>query len=423
MTLYLKNAVYINWQTLSFKKGDYAVAPGEGNGIEAIGNIPAEPDSSDMVLDCDGKLVTRSFGCGHHHIYSALARGMPAPPKSPENFPEILQYVWWHLDKNLDLEIIRASALASAVYCAKNGVCFVIDHHASPFAIENSLKTIREAFESVGISHLLCYEISDRDGEAIREQGLAETEAYLAEGNQGLVGLHASFTVGDELLEKAAGLAERFQTGVHVHVAEDISDQQHCLRTHGQRVISRFHDAGILESSRTILAHCLHLDPEEQKLLAGSKAWIAQSVESNLNNNVGLTDYRPFGDRVMLGTDGMHSDMLRGAKATFFVGQTTEAIGYPDIYERFRGVHRYLSGAGFKGDGENNLVILDYNPPTEINADNFLGHFIFGIESMHVDSVISNGQLIVKEKELLTVNEADTLAFAKEMGSALWKKL
>lgn len=421
MTIYLTDATYIDWQTFSFRKGDFAVLPGKG--ISAVDQLPPDVDVADAILNCSGKLVTRSFGCGHHHIYSALARGMPAPAKAPANFPEILQYVWWHLDKNLDLDMIRASALATAVYCARNGVTFVIDHHASPYAVEGSLQTIGDAFDLVGISHLLCYELSDRDGEDSREKGLAETDAYLSGGNQGLVGLHASFTVGDDLLARAVSLAEKHGTGIHVHVAEDHSDQKHCRETYGKPVISRFHEAGVLDSPRTVLAHCVHLEPEERQLLAASQAWVAQNVESNLNNNVGTGDYREYGERVMLGTDGMHSDMLRGAKATFFVGQGTESMGFTDIYHRFRGVNRYLAANGFSGDNDDNLVVLDYNPPTEINPENFLGHFVFGIDAMHVDSVIANGQLILREKQLLTMDEEEILEFAREMGTALWKKL
>jgi cytosine/adenosine deaminase-related metal-dependent hydrolase len=425
MTIYLKDATYINWQTLSFKKGHLAISPGDKGAVSTVAHLPfhAEPKTGDVVLDCSGKLVTRSFGCGHHHIYSTLARGMPAPGKTPQNFQEILQYVWWHLDKNLDLEMVRASALASALYCAKNGVTFVIDHHASPFAVENSLETIRDAFERVGISHLLCYEMSDRNGAAISEKGLSETETYLKAGNQGLVGLHASFTIGDDLLKKTVDLADKYQTGLHVHVAEDVSDQEHCLKTYGKRVLNRFDDFGILDRPQTILAHCLHLDPEETHLLGESQAWVAESVESNLNNNVGLTNYSDYGDNIMLGTDGMHSDMLRSAKAAFFVGQGTEAIGYPDIYKRFRNIHRYLSSNEFKGDSENNLIILDYNSPTEINEENFLGHFVFGIEAMHVESVIAKGELIVKNRKLQTMDEDEILNFSREMGTALWRKL
>jgi cytosine/adenosine deaminase-related metal-dependent hydrolase len=425
MTIYLKNATYIDWQSLVFQQTDLAVSENEKQALQMIEKAPEQDllTKNDTLIDCSGKLVTKSFGCGHHHIYSTLARGMPAPAQSPTNFVEILKYVWWHLDKNLDLEMIKASALASAIYSAKNGVTFIIDHHASPFAVEGCLQTIKDAFDSVGVGSLLCYELSDRDGEDSKNQALAETESFIENGNQGLVGLHASFTVGDDLLKKSAALAEKLNSGLHIHVAEDKADQVNCLKEHGKRVIHRLNEAGFLAHSKTILGHCLHLDDEEKKCVRESNSWVVENVESNLNNAVGLTDYSQYGGKIMLGTDGMHSDMLRSAKAAFITGQTTEGISFPDAYTRFRNVHHYLSENEFEGDGDNNLVILDYNPPTEINANNFLGHFLFGIESGHVESVISDGRLIVENRKLLTVNEKEILEFTKAQGLRLWEKL
>ncbi len=425
MTLYLKNATYIDWKTLEFHPTHLAVAPGVDGNIQFLDTLPAENElgADDGIFDCGHRLVTQSFACGHHHIYSALARGMPAPAKAPQNFPQILQYIWWRLDKNLEPEMIEASALVAALYCVKNGVTFVIDHHASPFAIEGSLFAIARAFDRVGISHLLCYEISDRDGQGPKEKGLAETENYLKAGNQGHVGLHASFTVGDELLKSAVALAQMHNTGIHVHVAEDQADQTACLKDHDQRVVERYRDAGVLDLPKSILAHCIHLNAAEKELLRNSDVWIVQNVESNQNNNVGMANYMELGEHVMLGTDGMHSDMLRSAKAAFLAGQAIEGIDFSGIYRRFRNVHEYIRSNGFSGDGDNNLVILDYNSPTEVNADNFLGHFIYGLESSHVDSVVSCGQLVVKNRKLITVEEDEILAFSREMGNKLWKKL
>ena len=424
MTLYIKNATFIDWQSLSFAKTDIEVESGPCGGIKLIPSVDdlASIDSSN-ILDAKGKFVTKSFGCGHHHIYSTLARGMPAPAKTPQNFVDILNYIWWNLDKNLDLEMIKASALASALFCAKNGVAFVIDHHASPFAVEGSLFVIKEAFDTIGISHLLCYEMSDRDGEKVRDKGLHETKTFLKAGNQGHVGLHASFTVGNVLLEKAVDLAREFNTGIHIHVAEDLADQELCLKNHDKRVVQRLFHAGALDLAGSILGHCIHLDDNERNLLRDSRAWVVQNTESNLNNNVGLGDYSACGSNIMLGTDGMHSDMLRSARTSFFVGQGKEGISFPGIYERFRNIHKYLQEGNFKGDHDNNLVILDYNAPTHMNQDNFLGHFLFGIESSHVDSVISSGRLIVENKKLVTASEQDILQFAKEMGNKLWAKL
>ncbi len=423
MSLYIKNAKFIDWKTLDIKETHLLVQEGQQGGMSFVQTLPELLDPTDTIIDANGRFVTKSFACGHHHIYSTLARGMPAPAKTPENFVEVLKYIWWNVDKNLDLEMIKASALASAVYCAKNGVTFIIDHHASPFALEDSLFTIKEAFDSVGLSHLLCYEISDRDGQNIADQGLEETASYLNAGNQGHVGLHASFTVGNDLLAKAVKLAQDCRTGVHIHVAEDLADQVDSEEKYNKRVVQRLADAGALDLKGSILGHCLHLDNTEIELLKNSSAWIVQSVESNLNNNVGLTDYSSYGKNIMLGTDGMHSDMLRSAKASFLVGQKTEGISFPRIYDRFRNVHNYIEQNGFKGDGENNLVILDYKPPTDVTADNFLGHFVYGLDSAHVDTVISSGNMIVENKKLVSADEAEILDFAREMGTRLWKKL
>jgi cytosine/adenosine deaminase-related metal-dependent hydrolase len=425
MTLYLKDATYVDWQTLALTKTHLAVADGPAGGLNLVGVLPAVDrlGAHDRIIDCAGKLVTRAFGCGHHHIYATLARGMPAPAKAPANFTEVLEYIWWHIDKRLDREMIEASALAAAIHCAKNGVSFVIDHHASPFAIEGCLNLIAEAFDRVGIGHLLCYEISDRDGEGPREAGLAETDAYLSAGHQGHVGLHASFTVGEELLVKAVDLAHRHGTGLHVHVAEDEADQKDAKAKYGKRVMERFADAGVLDLPKSILAHCIHLSEGERLMLADAGLWVVQNVESNQNNKVGVTGYGEIAERTMLGTDGMHSDMLRSAKAAFLVGQAAEGMGFEAIYRRFRNVHRYLEAFGASGDGENNLVILDYDPPTEVTADNFLGHFVYGIDARHVESVIAQGRLIVEEGRITRVDEEAVLAFAREMGRKLWAKL
>jgi cytosine/adenosine deaminase-related metal-dependent hydrolase len=425
MTLYLKDATHIDWKTLAFQTTHLAVAAEDDRGTRFLDKLPspAQLGGDDRILECRGRLVTKSFGCGHHHIYSALARGMPAPSKSPRNFLEILEYIWWHLDKSLDTEMVEASALVSALYCAKNGVTFVIDHHASPCAIENSLETIAAAFDRIGISHLLCYEISERDGENAREKGLEETDSFLSSGRQGHVGLHASFTVGDELLKRAVDLAQKHGTGIHVHVAEDAADQAFCLKRYNKRVVQRYADAGVLDLSPSILCHCIHLDENEKSLIRRSGVTVAQNTESNLNNKVGTANYRELGENVILGTDGLHSDMLRSAKAAYLEGQASEGLDMAGIYNRFRRVHDYIRIHGFQGDGDNNLVILDYDYPTDIHAGNFLGHFIYGIDARHVDSVISSGKLIVEHKKLLTAEEDDILAFSREMGRKLWRAM
>ncbi|MBK7211794.1 MAG: amidohydrolase family protein [Bacteroidales bacterium] len=416
----LKNGTFINWQTLEFLKADILVEKGTEGRI--VINPDANLASGAEIIDCNGKHITKSFVVGHHHAYSALARGMNAPRKNPENFLEILQYIWWNLDKALDSEMVYYSGIATALACAKNGSTFVIDHHASPYSVKDSLNLLKQAFEKVGISHLLCYEISDRDGEAIARQGLETTEDYL-KNSPGLVGLHASFTVGNQTLSEAVNIASRNNSGIHVHVAEDLADQKHSIEHYGKRVVERFADAGALQFPKTILAHCLHLDEHEKGLVKGSPVWVVQNNESNLNNSVGYFNSEGLGSRIMLGTDGMHSDMLKSAKSAFFTGHNFDSIDYPETYRRFRNAHNYLSSNDFEGDADNNLVILDYDTPTPLNQGNFLGHFLFGFESRHISHVISNGEIIVKNGLLTTINEEEALIECRKQAIRLWEKM
>ncbi len=424
MTLYLQNTRYIDSKTLSVTSTHLAVTKGAGGTVSLIDTIPSaqERRQKDRVIDCKGRFVTRSFACGHHHIYSALCRGMPAPPKIPNNFPEILEYVWWRVDKRLDRDMIEASALGAALQMARRGVTFCIDHHASPMHVEGSLETIARAFERCGLGHLMCHESSDRNGPEPAEKSLAEHDAYLASGRPGLIGLHASFTVGDDLFEKSVALADKYNTGLHIHVAEDPADEDHCEKTYNKRVARRLFDLGGLKSPKTILGHCVHCNDEERKIIADSPVWVVSNVESNQNNNVGLTDY-DWLDNVMLGTDGMHNDMIRSAKAHHLACSMTGGIGYDEVYRRFRNVHNYLAQFNGIGDDLNNLVILDYDTPTDVTDNNFLGHFIFGLEAAHVNTVISQGRVIVDDGTSTLVDEKEILSFAREQGRRLWAKL
>jgi cytosine/adenosine deaminase-related metal-dependent hydrolase len=424
MTLYLRDARYIDSESLQVSSSHLAVEEGASAGAALLESIPpaGERKDGDRVLDCQGRFVTRSFACGHHHIYSALCRGMPAPPQVPTNFMEVLEYVWWRVDSRLDADMVEASALTAALQMARRGVTFCIDHHASPLHVEGSLATIANAFEQCGIGHLLCHESSDRNGPECAERSLAEHEAYLDSGAHGLIGLHASFTVGDELLEKSVALARKYDTGLHIHVAEDQVDEVHCETTYNKRVAQRLADCGGLESERTILGHCLHCNDEERRLIADSPVWVVSNVESNQNNNVGLADY-DWLRNVMLGTDGMHNDMLRSAKAHHLCCSTTGGIGYDEVYRRFRNVHSYLEQFEGIGDGKNNLVILDYDSPTELTQENFFGHFLFGLEAFHVRSVIAQGRLIVEDGRSTLVDEEAVLAYGREQGLRLWEKL
>jgi cytosine/adenosine deaminase-related metal-dependent hydrolase len=419
--IYLRNATYIDPVSMEFVEGNIKVAEGADETIEFINVIP-DFDGKNEIIDCRGKIVTQSFACGHHHAYSGLACGMPAPAKNPANFYEILEQIWWKLDKCLDRETIEASAWATAMACIRNGVTFIIDHHASPNFIEGSLDILAEVFDKAGISHLLCYEISDRDGLDKSARALNYTDDYLTR-HQGLIGLHASFTVGNETLDAAMKLVEKHDSGLHIHVAEDLFDQQHCKETYGMGVVQRLANAGALETHKTILAHCLHLSDEERLLIKRSQVYVAQNAESNLNNRVGSFSANGLGYNTMLGTDGMNSDMLRSMRMAYFTGQGREAITPATAYYRLRKANEYVRFNDYKGDTANNLIIMDNTTATELNSDNLLGHIVFGWDSRNIRHVISSGKIVMKDGVFQNFDEENTLKFTREQSRRLWQNM
>jgi cytosine/adenosine deaminase-related metal-dependent hydrolase len=255
--------------------------------------------------------TTPGLVCAHTHLYSALARGMPAPPRTPHTFPEILELVWWRVDRALDLEMLRWGALLGALEALEAGTTAIVDHHSSPNAVEGSLDVIADACAEVGVRVLCCYEVTDRNGADGAKAGLAENERFLRAGGRGLVGAHASFTLSDETLDAVCGLASDLGVGVHIHVAEDLVDA-----AAGDRLAARADD-------RWILAHAVHLEQE----LPGT---VVHNPRSNLNNAVGYGRPVRFG-RVALGTDGIGADMLEEFRLAFALARADDVTTTPDV--------------------------------------------------------------------------------------------
>ncbi len=413
----LRNATYIHPDSFEMTSGHILVSEGAGEGFSFV------PDhtKADTVIDCSGMLVTQAFVNAHHHVYSALARGMNAPKKIPANFTETLEYIWWTLDQCLDRDMVQLSALTTAMACAKHGCTFAIDHHASPNVIGGSLETIANAFDEVGIGHLLCYEITDRYGPEKSQESLAESREYLKD-RKGLVGMHASFTVEEETLWKAVAIADEFKTGIHIHVAEDIADEKLTRSKYGCSVIERLRRAGALELNHNLLVHGIHLDADERELIRNSSAWMAMNPDSNLNNKVGFFSSAGLGGRILIGTDGMHSDMIKSASTAFFSGQNHDKVSMGDVYSRLRNACTYLQEMQ-AAPGQNHLVVFDYDSPTPVSTRNFLGHFFFGFESRHVKHTIADGKLIYSEGKILTVDENLILTESRKTAQLLWDKM
>ena len=255
--------------------------------------------------------TTAGLVCGHHHLYSTLARGMPSPPVVPRHFLEILEQIWWRLDSALDLEMIRWSAMLGALEALECGTTAIVDHHESPRAIEGSLDVIAGACAEVGVRAVLCYGVTDRHGPDGARRGLAENERFLRAGGRGMVGVHAAFTCTDQTLEAAAELASALGVGVHVHVAEGEVDAN---------------AVGRLERWATpdwLVVHGVH----RRGHMPGR---LAHNPRSNMNNGVGYARPRAWPGPVVLGTDGIGSDMLEEFRLAYARAREEDVTFTPD---------------------------------------------------------------------------------------------
>lgn len=260
-----------------------------------------------------GPNTTPGLVCAHHHIYSALARGMPAPPRTPAGFRDILELVWWRLDQALDLEMIEWSAKLAALEALQAGCTAVIDHHESPNAVEGSLSVIADAFAEVGVRVNTCYGVTDRHGAEGARRGLAENDRYLSDGGRGMVGVHASFTCSDDTLASAAELAAKHGVGVHIHVAEGPDDADAADRLAG------------LTTPDWLLVHGVFL-PDDH----GLRGTIVHNPRSNMNNSVGYANPSRFSNPVAIGTDGIGADMFDEFRVAYVRAREANVEATPD---------------------------------------------------------------------------------------------
>ena len=387
--------------------------------------------------DCSGCLVIPGNVCAHTHLYSALARGMPYDLAPPDTFLEILQRIWWRLDRALDEELVRMSALVGGMEALLSGTTTLVDHHASPNAIDGSLDVIADALEGLGVRSILCYETSDRDGPERAAAGLAENgrfgervRARRPPLTRALVGAHASFTLSDDTLEACAGLARSLAVGIHVHAAEDAVDESDSLGFHGQRVAARLAHAGALDG-HTLLAHGVHLDDHEVSLVHAADSFVAHNARSNMNNAVGRARLEALGRRVALGTDGIGADMFEESRAAFLRLREDDVHAGPDW-----ALDRLAAGAGFAGAafGERrfgkietgapaDLVVLDYAAPAPVDVRTFPGHWVFGLGSRCVRDVMVAGEWVVLDRRLVRADQDELAARARREAERLWKRL
>lgn len=411
----------------------------DGNTIVMAGTTDAVKGAYPQTeyIDAKGKIIMPAFINVHEHIYSAFARGLSISGYDPKGFLDILDGMWWTIDRHLTPEQIRYSALATYMDSIKNGVTTVFDHHASFGHITDSLFTIEDAAKELGIRTCLCYEVSDRDGREKAKESVMENARFikhaLADDSDmiaGMMGMHASFTISDETMALAAE-NKPGEVGYHIHVAEGIEDLHHCLKTYGKRIVDRLMDCNVL-GDKTLLGHCIYVNDHEMDLIKETDTMVVHNPESNMGNACGCPPTMAIvhkGILTGLGTDGYTHDMTESYKVANVLHKhhlCDPNAAWGEVPQMLFEGNAKIAGRYFKKPlgvlkegAAADVIVVDYDPLTPMNADNCNGHILFGMQGRDTTTTVCNGKVLMKDRVLTGIDEEAALAKCREEAKKL----
>ncbi len=391
-------------------------------------------------LDAQGQYVMPGNICAHTHFYGAFARGMAIPGAPAKDFPEILQKLWWPLDLALDEEAVRYSALVCLVDAIRHGTTTLIDHHASPNFIDGSLDVIAEAVEQAGVRASLCYEVTDRNGLAGAQAGIAENMRFInrLKGQPSprlaaTFGLHASLTLSEQTLADCRQAAPQ-EVGFHIHVAEHEVDEQDSLTKCGLPVVNRLQQHGLL-GPHSIVVHAVHVSVEEIQLLAETNTWVTHQPRSNMNNGVGLPPVEAMleaGVRVGLGNDGFSNAMWEDWKAAYLAHKLWHRdprcmngshVVQMAAYNNAALAETFFGKVGVLEPGAHaDLIFVDYHPYTPLTEGNLPWQMLFGFHDSMVTMTMVGGQVLMRDRKLLGLDEEAISAQARTVAEKVWQR-
>lgn len=417
----------------------------QGSVIKKIDNkeVIQQENPGEEIVDANGQYVMPGLICAHTHFYGAYSRGLSIPGDPPAAFPDILSKLWWALDKALDEKSVASSAWVSIIDAIKHGNTSLFDHHASPNVISNSLDVIADVVNQSGIRASLCYEVTDRDGEKKAIQGVNENVRFINRINKGdnlegrlaaTFGLHASLTLSDNTLDHSKIMAPA-GTGFHIHVAEHPVDEYDSLKKSGMRVVDRLYKHDIL-NEKSIVAHAVHVDAKEVDILARTNTWVTHQPRSNMNNAVGIGDIKSMmraGVKVCLGNDGFSNTMWDEWKTTYLVHKLVNLdprrMGGYDVVEMAIYQNSSLASQQFNlpigslvPGAQADIIFVDYLPFTDLNRGNLPWHILFGMHHSMITLTMVAGKILMKNKELVDIDEKKIFSDAFQTHKIVWKK-
>lgn len=415
----------------------------DGEVIKEVGDyaaLKAKYPQAEFV-DARGQVIMPGLINAHTHIYSGLARGLAINGNNPTNFLEILEGMWWNIDRHLGMDGTKASAYATVLDCIRDGVTTIFDHHASFAEIPGSLFAIKDVCQEVGIRANLCYEVSDRDGEEKAIQSIQENADFAKWAKEqgddmitAMFGGHALFTISDKTFERMVA-ANNGLTGYHIHVAEGMNDVYDSLRNYGCRPVNRLLNHGLL-GEKTMLGHCIHVNNAEMEIIKETGTSVVTNPESNMGNAVGVTPVLKLYEKgipVALGTDAYTHDMLESLKVELIIQRHNAChpnVGWMETMDALFKTNPFVAAKYIKKPlgilapgAAADVIVMDYKPFTPFSEQNIDGHMLFGMMGKNCRTTIINGKVLYKDREFVNIDEERINAWTMEQSKKLWGEL
>lgn len=403
--------------------------------IVEVGKMSEFKNKGYKIVDGKGQLLMPNFVCAHSHIYSIFARGLILP-FNPTNFQEILDQMWWKLDKEIDNQITYYSGIAAGSEFLLNGVTSIIDHHASGTEILGSLSYLKKALDNtLHLRSILCFETSDRYqvDECIKEN-ISFAKRYHTEHVSGLFGMHASMSLSEETLKKIS--RKLYDLPIHIHVAESDMDVVDAEKKYHTTIVERLAKHHLLNKD-SLIVHGVYISDKELDLVKSHGAYMVVNTTSNLNNAVGITDIKKFLDKdipVMIGNDGLSSSMateyLNALYLTHLKNETPLALNISHVLKMINNAYEYVGRrlgiklGKLKPGYVSDFMLVNYTPFTKMDNSNVFGHIFYGLfPNFRPNDVYVDGKRLVKDGKLVSIKVQKELIESRKYSEELWKRV
>lgn len=387
-------------------------------------------------IDAKGKLVMPGYIDMHNHLYSSFFQNVPLKTAGIKKYSDFMDKFWWDLTGKLSSDGIYYSAVKGIINSIKAGTTTIFNLHSSPSCVEDSLYDLAEAFEELSMRGVLAYEISNRTSDSDADKMMKINAEFAAQNKNnplvsGMMGIYNANEVSDDILREVSKFTDRADLGLMLHLSESEEEEDYSVDKYKKYCIDRLFDIGLL-NEKSLLATANYLDETDISIVKESGAGIVLTPSSAYYKGFDLAPVEALIQNdipIGLGSDGIYQSIAEEAAFTYKLlrnkGKEFDA-GYNGISKivtdsSFKLTNRFVSKSvgEIKLGAAADIIMLDYIPEHKITEENINTQLLFGIIPSRVTTSIINGNIVMKDYELVGIDENELnekyLEFASEL--------